>query len=64
MVYGCPGEPGQPVAKRVVRAREAVNACVTLQFQLAVKKLVKMAKSIQKLVLFIIVQVSLIFLLL
>ena len=60
MAYGCPGEPGQPVVRRVVTVREAVDVSVPLPFQLAVKKLVLVAKSAQKLVSFVIVQVSLI----
>ena len=64
MEYGSLGEPGQPVVRRVVTVREAVNVNVPLPFQLAVKKLVMVAKSAQKLVLFVIVQVSLISLLL
>lgn len=64
MEYGCLGEPGQPVVRRVVTVREAVDVSVPLPFQLAVKKLVMVAKSAQKLVLFVIVQVSLISLLL
>ena len=50
--------------RRVVTVREAVDVSVPLPFQLAVKKLVLVAKSAQKLVSFVIVQVSLISLLL